>query len=81
MGNVELLQNPRWLPNCVTYIEPDASTHGGPPDHHTNLNVLWASISELWAMLLQNPRWLPNHATYIAPIALVHGGPPDYFTL
>ncbi len=52
MANVELLQNPRWPPNCATYMAPDAPVHGATRLlDHANLNTLWASVSELWPML------------------------------
>ena len=35
MATVELPQNPRWPPNCTTYMAPNAPTCGGPPDHFT----------------------------------------------
>ncbi len=61
MANVELPQNPRWPPNHTTYMVPNAPACGGPPDH-VNLNMLRASISELWP-LLSNCRIQDGHQT------------------
>ncbi len=35
MNLIELVQNPRWLPKCMTYRPPDTPMHGGSQDYFT----------------------------------------------
>ncbi len=82
MGFIELLQNPRWPPNHVTYIAPDTLACGWLPDHFTR--QVWMHCGQAWVhyglhwVPAESARWPPNHMTYIVLIALAHWGPPDH---
>ncbi len=53
VGNVELLWNPRWLPNHMTYITPNTLACGRPPDCFTiqvwmRCGPAWVSYGQCW---------------------------------
>ncbi len=70
MANIEPLRNPRWLPNCMTYMAPDAPACGGPPDHLT-LRI-WMHCGQAWVSCGQH--WVTMKSNMAAKLHDLHSG-------